>query len=133
MQSFRKVAISFVATAFLAPATFAQDNLSGVQQSEWAESFDAQSFIARPVSSQLLVGEIGVDDDSHPLACRSLEAHPKRCMARVRGLNQSAAGYGQRLVDKVEQRRAMSATDVVDAVRERVIRWAGHVGDWGLG
>jgi murein L,D-transpeptidase YcbB/YkuD len=51
MQSFRKVAISLAATAFLAPAAFSQDNLSGVQQSEWAESFDAQSLIARPVST----------------------------------------------------------------------------------
>ena len=53
MQSFRKVAISFVAAAFVAPTSFAQDNLTGVQQSEWAESFDAQSLISRPVATSV--------------------------------------------------------------------------------
>jgi L,D-transpeptidase YcbB len=53
MQSFSRVAISLVAAAFFAPAAFAQDNLSGVQQSEWQESFDAQSLISRPVSTSV--------------------------------------------------------------------------------
>ena len=43
MRSLSTLAISAVAAALLAPAAGAQDNLTGVQQSEWAESFDAQS------------------------------------------------------------------------------------------
>jgi murein L,D-transpeptidase YcbB/YkuD len=51
MQSFVKMAFSFAAVAIFAPVAAAQDTLTGVEQSEWAESFDAQSFIARPVST----------------------------------------------------------------------------------
>ena len=53
MQSFRRVAVSLAAMAFFAPAAFAQDNLTGVEQSEWQESFDAQSLISRPVSTSV--------------------------------------------------------------------------------
>lgn len=51
MQSFVKMALSLAAVAIFAPMAAAQDTLTGVEQSEWAESFDAQSFIARPVST----------------------------------------------------------------------------------
>ncbi|MBA3516261.1 MAG: L,D-transpeptidase family protein [Rhizobiales bacterium] len=39
------------AAAVMSGPAFAQDVLSGVQQTEWAETFDAQSQIARPVST----------------------------------------------------------------------------------
>ena len=51
MKSFVKMAFSLAAVAIFAPVAAAQDTLTGVEQSEWAESFDAQSFIARPVST----------------------------------------------------------------------------------
>ena len=51
MKSIVKMAFSFAAVAIFAPVAAAQDTLTGVEQSEWAESFDAQSFIARPVST----------------------------------------------------------------------------------
>ena len=51
MQFFLKMAVSLAAMATFAPLAAAQDTLTGVEQSEWAESFDAQSFIARPVST----------------------------------------------------------------------------------
>jgi murein L,D-transpeptidase YcbB/YkuD len=51
MQSLLKMAFSLAAMAMWAPLAAAQDTLSGLEQSEWAESFDAQSFIARPVST----------------------------------------------------------------------------------
>ncbi len=50
MRSLRTLAIVAVAAALVVPAG-AQENLTGVQQSEWAESFDAESFIARPVAT----------------------------------------------------------------------------------
>src|SRR3954452_9184851 len=53
MRSLQALAISMVAVAFFVPAVSAQEDLSGVQQSEWAESFDAQSTIARPVSTSV--------------------------------------------------------------------------------
>src|SRR4029079_8646436 len=51
MRSLRVLAVSAIAATLFAPAAGAQEDLSGVQQSEWAESFDAQSTIARPVST----------------------------------------------------------------------------------
>ena len=52
MQSLLKVAVS-LAAALCAPMAGAQDTLTGVEQSEWAEGFDAQSFIARPVATTI--------------------------------------------------------------------------------
>jgi murein L,D-transpeptidase YcbB/YkuD len=51
MRSLRALVISAFAATLFAPVAGAQEDLSGVQQSEWAESFDAQSIIARPVST----------------------------------------------------------------------------------
>jgi len=49
MRSFSLLA---AAAVFLAPTvSFAQDKLNGVQQSEWAETFDSQSDITRPVAT----------------------------------------------------------------------------------
>ena len=49
MRSFFLLAVS---AALLLPAgALAQETLNGVQQSEWAESFDSQSQIARPVAT----------------------------------------------------------------------------------
>lgn len=41
------------AAAVVSGAAHAQDLLSGVQQTEWAETFDAQSQVARPVSTTM--------------------------------------------------------------------------------
>lgn len=41
------------AAAVLSGTAHAQDLLSGVQQTEWAETFDAQSQVARPVSTTM--------------------------------------------------------------------------------
>jgi murein L,D-transpeptidase YcbB/YkuD len=52
MTAFRLLRISAAVAALFAPSLgAAQDFLAGVQQTEWAQSFDAQSTIARPVAS----------------------------------------------------------------------------------
>ena len=51
MRSLSTIGIAAVTTAFLLSAAGAQEGLRGIQQSEWAESFDSQSFITRPVST----------------------------------------------------------------------------------
>ncbi len=48
----RLLSLLAVSASLLAPAgAFAQEALGGLQQSEWAESFDAQSGVARPVTT----------------------------------------------------------------------------------
>jgi murein L,D-transpeptidase YcbB/YkuD len=44
-------ACAALAALFLPGVVFAQDALSGVQQTEWAEGFDARSTISRPVNT----------------------------------------------------------------------------------
>jgi murein L,D-transpeptidase YcbB/YkuD len=51
MTSIRALSISAAFALLLAPAAFAQDALSGISQTEWAEGFDSQSTIARPVAT----------------------------------------------------------------------------------
>jgi murein L,D-transpeptidase YcbB/YkuD len=52
MKTFRLLALTTLASLVAMPTgVFAQDALVGVHQSEWAESFDAQSSIARPVAT----------------------------------------------------------------------------------
>lgn len=51
MNPLRTFAASTLALVLFADAGHAQTDLSGVQQSEWAESFDSQSVIAKPVST----------------------------------------------------------------------------------
>ncbi len=47
----RSLSLLAALAALLAPAAFAQEPLTGVQQSEWAESFDSQSDVTRPVTT----------------------------------------------------------------------------------
>ena len=52
MRPIRTLSVCVGLAALLLPsAGFAQDAFTGVQQSEWAEGFDAQSTIARPVTT----------------------------------------------------------------------------------
>lgn len=52
MGSIRNLTLGVALAAFILPnAGSAQDALSGVQQTEWAEGFDAQSTITRPVTT----------------------------------------------------------------------------------
>jgi murein L,D-transpeptidase YcbB/YkuD len=52
LSPMRSLSLLAVAAVFLAPtASLAQETLGGVQQSEWAESFDSQSDITRPVAT----------------------------------------------------------------------------------
>ena len=52
MMSIRSLAFAATAALLLAPgAASAQDALTGILQSEWAEGFDSQSTIARPVNT----------------------------------------------------------------------------------
>jgi murein L,D-transpeptidase YcbB/YkuD len=51
MGSIRTLTVCAALAAVLAPAAFAQSALNGLQQTEWAEGFDAQSTISRPVTT----------------------------------------------------------------------------------
>ena len=53
MTASRTATISAAAALFLAPGALAQDLLSGLQQTEWAQGFDAQSTITRPVATTM--------------------------------------------------------------------------------
>lgn len=50
----RQFVVSAAATALFAPgAALAQESLTGLLQTEWAESFDAQSTVTRPVATTM--------------------------------------------------------------------------------
>lgn len=51
MASIRTFALVSVVASLLASSAMAQDGLAGVLQSEWADGFDSQSTISRPVAS----------------------------------------------------------------------------------
>ena len=51
MTSIRALSISAAAALLLGSAALAQDALSGISQTEWAEGFDSQSTVTRPVTT----------------------------------------------------------------------------------
>jgi murein L,D-transpeptidase YcbB/YkuD len=51
MKAIASLTLSAAVALLLAPAAPAQDLLSGLQQTEWAQGFDAQSPISRPVTT----------------------------------------------------------------------------------
>jgi murein L,D-transpeptidase YcbB/YkuD len=53
MTLFRTLALSAAAAVLLPLAALAQDSLTGLEQTEWADTFDAQSAVSRPVTTTI--------------------------------------------------------------------------------